>query len=43
MQLISKFKKGISFLLCLIDIFGKYACIILLKHKKGIRTVNKKN
>ena len=41
MQLISKFKKGISFLLCLIDIFGKYPCIILLKDKKGIRTVSK--
>ena len=34
MQLLSKFNKGIRFLLCVIDIFSKYAWVILLKDKK---------
>ena len=34
MQLISKFNIGIPFLLCIIDIFSKYAWFILLKDKK---------
>ena len=34
MQLISKFNKGISFLLCVVDIFSKYAQVIPLNHKK---------
>ena len=38
MQLISKFNKGIRFLLCVIDIFSKYSWIIPLKDKKGITT-----
>ena len=29
-QLISKFNKGIRFLLCVIDIFNKYACNVSL-------------
>ena len=40
MQLISKFKKGFRFLLCVIDIFSKYACVVPLKDKKGISIVN---
>ena len=32
-QLISKYNKGIRFLLGLIDIFSKYACVVTLKHK----------
>ena len=40
MQLLSKFNKGFRFLLCLIDIFSKYAWVIPLKDKKGISTVN---
>ena len=36
MQLISKFNKGIGFLLCVIDIYSKYAKIIPLKDEKGI-------
>ena len=40
MQLISKFNKGIRFLLCVIDIFSKYAWVIILKDKKGIRITN---
>ena len=39
MQLLSKFNKGIKFLLCVIDIFGKYAWVVPLKDKKGIRIV----
>ena len=40
MQLISKFNKGSRFLLCAIDIFSKYAWVVLLKDKKGITIVN---
>ena len=40
MQLISKFNKGFRFLLCVIDIFSKYAWVIPLKDKKGISIVN---
>ena len=40
MQLISKFNKGFRFLLCVIDIYSKYAWVILLKDKKGISIVN---
>ena len=36
MQLISKFNKGVMFLLCFINIFSKYTCVIPLKDKKGI-------
>ena len=41
MQLLSKFNKGFRFLLCIIDIFSKYAWVIIpLKDKKGISIVN---
>ena len=40
MQIISKFNKGICFLLCVIDIYGKYAWVISLKDKKGITVTN---
>ena len=40
MQLISKFNKGFRFLLCVIDIFSKYAWVAPLKNKKGVSTVN---
>ena len=39
-QIISKFNKGIHFLLCVIDIFSKYTWGIPLKDKKGITTTN---
>ena len=39
MHLPSKFNKGFRFLLCVIDIFSKYAWVIL-KDKKGISIVN---
>ena len=34
MQLISKFNKGTRFLLCVIDMFSKYARVVSLKDKK---------
>ena len=36
--LISKFNKEISFLLSVIDIFSKYAWVVPLKGKKGVKT-----
>ena len=40
-QSISKFdKEQIPFLLCVIDMFSKYACIITLKDKKGTTITN---
>ena len=40
MQLICKFNKGLRFLLCFIDIYSKYACVIPLKDKKEITVAN---
>ena len=40
MQLLSKFNKRFKFLLCVIDIFSKYAWVVPLKDKKGISIVN---
>ena len=40
MQLISKFNKGFRFLLCFFYIFSKYAWVVPLKDKKGVRIVN---
>ena len=40
MQLLSKFDKGFRFLLCVIDIFSKYAWVIPLKDEKGVSIVN---
>ena len=39
MQLISRYNKGIRFLLCVIDIFSKYAWVVPLKNKKGVSIV----
>ena len=39
MKLLSKYNKGIRFLLCAIDIFSKYAWVVPLKDKKGISIV----
>ena len=39
MQLLSKYNKGIRFLLCVIDIFSKYVWVVPLKDKKGISIV----
>ena len=40
MQLISKFNIGYRFVLCVVDIFSKYAWVVPLKDKKGISNVN---
>ena len=40
MQSISKFSKGLRFLLCVIDIFSKYAWVVTLKDKQGIIMVD---
>ena len=40
MQLISKHNKGIRYLLCVIDLFSKYAPVVSLKDKKGVSIVN---
>ena len=39
MQLISRYNKGIRFLLCVIDIFSKYAWVVPLKDKKVVSIV----
>ena len=41
MQLISKSNKGFRFLLCIIDVFSKYAWVVPLKDKKGITITNR--
>ena len=40
MQLTSKFNKRIHFLLCVFDIFSKYAWVSPLKDTKGITIIN---
>ena len=40
MQLLSKYNKGIKYLLCIIDVFRKYAWVISLKDKRGTSIVN---
>ena len=40
MKLLSKQNKGIKYLLCVIDLYGKYAFVISLKDKKGISIAN---
>ena len=40
MELISKFNKGFRFLLCFIDIFGKYVWVVTLKDEKRVTITN---
>ena len=40
MKLISKFNKGFRFLLCVIDIFSKFAWVVPLKDKNGVSIVD---
>ena len=40
MQLISKCNKGFRFLLCVINIFSKYAWVVPLKDKKCVSIVD---
>ena len=40
MELIRKYNKGVTFLMCVIDYYSKYSCIVTMKNKKGqIRVV----
>ena len=39
MQSLSKYNKGIKYLLCAIDLFSKYAWIIPIKDKNGVSIV----
>ena len=39
-QSLSKYSKGIKYLLCAIDSFSKYACVVPLKDQSGITIVN---
>ena len=39
MHLLSRYNKGIRFLLCVIDIFSKYTWVVHLKDKKGVSIV----
>ena len=38
--MIAKFNKGIKYLLCVIDLFSRYAWVVTLKDKKGVSIVN---
>ena len=40
MQFLSKYNKGIKYLLCAIDLFSKYAWVIPIKDKKSTSIVN---
>ena len=40
MQSLSKYNKGIKYLLCAIDLFSKYAWVVPLKDKREISIVN---
>ena len=40
MESLSKYNKGIKYLLCAIDLFSKYAWVVLLKDKRGITIIN---
>ena len=40
MRLFNKQNKSIKYLLCAIDLFGKYAFVVPLKDKKGINIIN---
>ena len=38
--MLSRFNRRFRFLLCVIDIFSKYAWVVSLKDKKGVTIVN---
>ena len=40
MQSLSKYNKEIKYLLCVIDLFSKYAWVVSIKEKKGTSIVN---
>ena len=40
MQLLSKYNKGVKYLLCAINLFSKYVWVVPIKDKKGTSIVN---
>ena len=40
MQSLTKYNKGIKYLLCAIDLFSKRACVIPVEAIKGVSIVN---
>ena len=40
MQSLSKYNKGVKYLLCAVDLFSKYDWVIPIKDKKGTSIVN---
>ena len=40
MQSLSKYNRGIRYLLCAINLFSKYAWVVPLNNKRGISIVN---
>ena len=40
MQSLSKYNKGNRYLLCVTDLFSKYACVVPINDKKGTSIVN---
>ena len=40
MQSLSKYNKGIKYLLCAIDLFSKYAWVVPIKDKKDVSIVD---
>ena len=40
MPSLSKYNKGIKYLLCAIDLFSKYAWVVHVKDKKGVSIVD---
>ena len=40
MQSLSKYNRGIKYILCAIDLFSKYAWVVPIKDKKGTSIVN---
>ena len=40
MQSLSKYNRGIRYLLCAIDLFSEYALVVPLKDKRGITIIN---
>ena len=42
MSFISKFNKGIKYLLCVIDLFSRFAWVVGLKDKKGVLLMDSK-
>ena len=40
MQSLTEYNKGVKYLLCVIDLFGKYAWVVPIKNKKGTNIIN---